>query len=236
MIVSIHQPAYLPWLGYLDRIAQSDTFIFLDMVQFEKNSFTNRNRIKTANGPLWLTVPVLSQGHIGKTLLDLKIDNRQDWKTRHLRSIEQNYRKAPFFAERFARFAALYDVVEDGLADFCFRQLRFWADEFALSARILRARDLAAAGSKSDLVVSLCHAVNATEYLSGPQGRSYLDETTFARAGIKVARPLLRNAKMTITTNSSVKPMVTWKSVKASRISLARSPRVAKCTDGGSCA
>jgi len=186
MIVSIHQPAYLPWLGYLDRIAQSDTFIFLDMVQFEKNSFTNRNRIKTANGPLWLTVPVLSQGHIGKTLLDLKIDNRQDWKTRHLRSIEQNYRKAPFFAERFARFAALYDVVEDGLADFCFRQLRFWADEFALSARILRARDLAAAGSKSDLVVSLCHAVNATEYLSGPQGRSYLDEPTFARAGIKV--------------------------------------------------
>lgn len=184
MIVSIHQPAYLPWLGYLDRIAASDTFIFLDTVQFEKNSFTNRNRIKTANGPLWLTVPVLSQGHIGRTLQDLKIDNRQDWKTRHLRSIEQNYRKAPFFSERFPRLAALYEGTEESLAELCFRQLHFWAGEFRLKAKILRASDLKAEGAKSGLVLSLCQATGATTYLSGPQGRGYLDEASFAGAGI----------------------------------------------------
>ena len=186
MIVSIHQPAYLPWLGYLDRIAQSDTFIFLDTVQFEKNSFTNRNRIKTGNGPLWLTVPVLSHGHIGKTLLDLKIDNRQDWKTKHLRSIEQNYRKAPFFSERFPGLAALYEETGDGLADFCLRQLHFWAKEFSLDTEILRASEFQAEGHKSDLVLSLCKIVGATQYLSGPQGRGYLDEQAFTKAGIEV--------------------------------------------------
>ncbi len=78
MIVSIHQPAYLPWLGYLDRIARSDLFIFLDNVQFERNSFTNRNQIKTANGPVWLTVPVLVQGHLTKKLTQIMIDERRD--------------------------------------------------------------------------------------------------------------------------------------------------------------
>jgi hypothetical protein len=186
MIVSIHQPAYLPWLGYLDRIARSDVFIFLDTVQFEKNSFTNRNRIKTANGPLWLTVPVLSQGHIGKTLRDLEIDNRQDWRSKHLRSIEQNYRRAPFFADRFARLKTLYSQVQNSLTELCFEQLKFWTVEFGLSARLLRASELAVQGTKSDLVLALAAAAGATDYISGPQGRGYLDEPSFRDAGIKL--------------------------------------------------
>ncbi|HET7086171.1 MAG TPA: WbqC family protein [Rhizomicrobium sp.] len=186
MIVSIHQPAYLPWLGYLDRIAQSDVFIFLDTVQFEKNSFTNRNRIKTANGPLWLTVPVLSQGHIGKRLQELRIDNRQDWRTKHLRSIEQNYRKAPYFAERFPRLKALYGHAQDSLTELCFTQLKFWMAEFGLRARLLRASELAVEGAKSDLVLALAAAAGASAYISGPQGRGYLDEASFREAGIKL--------------------------------------------------
>src|SRR5215470_5119272 len=98
MVLTIHQPAYLPWLGYFDRIAQSDAFIFLDNVQFERNSFTNRNRIKTANGPIWLTVPVRLNGHLDQTILATEIDERRDWRRKHLRAIEQNYRRAPCFA------------------------------------------------------------------------------------------------------------------------------------------
>lgn len=95
MILSIHQPAYLPWLGYFDRIARSDKFVYLDNVQFERNSFINRNRIKTANGPIWLTIPVRLKEHFNKTIADIEIDARQNWKRKHLRSIEQNYRHAP---------------------------------------------------------------------------------------------------------------------------------------------
>src|SRR6267378_479446 len=133
MIVSIHQPAYLPWLGYFDRIATSDTFIFLDNVQFEKNSFTNRNRIKTATGSLWLTVPVQTRGHLHKTLLDIEIDSRQDWKRKHLRSIEQNYRSASCFTKRFDRLAASYPPEAGRLVELCFHQLSFWLKELGIS-------------------------------------------------------------------------------------------------------
>jgi hypothetical protein len=186
MIVSIHQPAYLPWLGYFDRIAKSDTFIFLDTVQFERNSYTNRNRIKTANGPIWLTVPVLLQGHLAKKLTEIEIDEKQDWRKKHLRSIEQNYRRASAFAERFTRLAAQYESKTSHLADLCFDQLAFWLRELAIGARVLRASTLAATGSKSDLVLSLCQSVGATTYLSGPLGRGYLDENQFVSAGIDI--------------------------------------------------
>lgn len=187
LTVSIHQPAYLPWLGYFDRIAASDVFIFLDTVQFEKNSFTNRNRIKTPQGPHWLTVPVLGQGHFDKTLIDLEIDGRQDWKKKHLRSIEQNYRRAPFFAERFDRLATTYAPAHRYLAELCFCQLAFWLHELRIPTRVLRASEMAIEGSKSDLVLALCRAVGATTYLSGTLGRDYLREDEFAAAGIALS-------------------------------------------------
>jgi len=186
MIVSIHQPAYLPWLGYFDRIAASDVFVFLDTVQFEKNSFTNRNRIKTAKGPIWLTVPVRLHDHLEKTLIEIEIDNAQNWKKKHLRSIEQNYRRAPFFAKNFDRLAATYLPEENRLAELCYNQLKFWLDEFEIGTRIVRASELPVQGSKSDLVLALCRRLGATTYLSGPLGRGYLAEDKFLAADIEV--------------------------------------------------
>lgn len=184
MTISIHQPAYLPWLGYLDRIAASDAFVFLDTVQFEKNSFTNRNRIKTPQGALWLTVPVLADRHFDRTLADLEIDNRQDWKRKHLRSIEQSYRRSPCFAERVERLVSAYSCDFHYLVELCFDQLRFWLEEFGVRTPVIRASELAVAGSKSDLVLALCKSLRGTRYLSGPLGRDYLDERRFAEAGI----------------------------------------------------
>jgi WbqC-like protein family len=185
MIVSIHQPAYLPWLGYFDRIAKSDVFIFLDTVQFERNSFINRNRIKTSTGPMWLTVPVLSQGHMSKKLAEIEIDERQDWRKKHLRSIEYNYRRAPFFAEKFERLRTRYKGISL-LTDFCFDQLAFWLDELHIGTKLLRASKLNVSGSKSDLVLALCGAVGGTVYLSGPLGRDYLNDASFKAAGIEL--------------------------------------------------
>lgn len=187
MIVSIHQPAYLPWLGYLARIAASDVFVFLDVVQFEKNSFINRNRVKTAGGCLWLTVPVRARGHLSATLLDLEIDNRRDWRRKHLRTIDESYRRAPHYAANAEQLAALFATPENRLAELCFRHLQFWLEEFKIRTPILRASQLPVAGRKSDLVLALCEHLGATTYLSGPMGRHYLEKERFEARGVDVA-------------------------------------------------
>ena len=186
MIVCIHQPAYLPWLGYFDRVAASDLFIFLDTVQFERNSFTNRNRIKTANGPIWLTVPVRLKNHLEKSVIEIEIDNSQSWKKKHLRSIEQNYRKAPGFAGKFERLRLLYTPDDTRLAELCYRQLLFWLSELKIATRVVRSSELGVTGSKSDLVLSLCKEVGANVYISGPFGRDYLVKRRFGEAKIEI--------------------------------------------------
>lgn len=179
MKVSIHQPAYLPWLGYLSRIAQSDIFVFLDTVQFEKNSYTNRNRIKTVNGPLWLTIPVLQQGHITKPLTAIEIDSKQDWRKKHLKSIEMSYRKASQFPKCFYELQSLFSTDEQLLADLCFQQLLFWLKKFNILTPVIRASQLPVTGQKSNLVLAICKHLNATEYISGPMGRGYLRDEDF---------------------------------------------------------
>lgn len=186
MIVSIHQPAYLPWLGYLARIAASDVFVYLDTVQFEKNSFTNRNRIKTADGPIWLTVPVLQRGHLTKRLMDIEVDWQRDWRKKHLRSIEQCYRRAPRFDECFGRLVDLYEHKDRRLAELCYRHLRFWLRELDITTQVVRASDIDLSAQNSDLVLSLCRHLGATTYLSGPLGRDYLKEDDFAAANIRL--------------------------------------------------
>ena len=117
LTLSIHQPAYLPWLGYFDKIARSDLFVFLDTVQFEAGSFINRNRIKTANGPAWLTIPVKAKDHLTKTLLELEVDARQPWRDKHLRSIRFAYAKAPRFVECMPKIAGLFNDTEKLLTE-----------------------------------------------------------------------------------------------------------------------
>ena len=187
MIISIHQPAYLPWLGYLTRIAESDAFVFLDCVQFEKNSFTNRNKIKTAQGAQWLTVPVLQAGHMSGTLAELEIDPRPDWRRKHLLSIEQNYRKAPCFKDRFPRLAELYAQPFHLLADLCFEQLKFWLRELGINTRVVRASTLPVSAAKGELVLEICRHLGADAYISGPLGKGYLEPEAFAAAGVALS-------------------------------------------------
>src|SRR5579864_5457599 len=99
MKVAISQPTYLPWLGYLDLIDQVDTFVLLDNVQFEKQSWQQRNRIKTPTGLQWLTVPVIFKGRFGQHIQDVEI--REDFAAKHLRALELNYRRAQYFDQYF---------------------------------------------------------------------------------------------------------------------------------------
>ena len=184
MILSAHQPAYLPWLGYFDKIAHADVFVYLDTVQFEKNSFINRNQIKTPQGALWLTIPVKTKGHTSGSLRTTEIDDTQPWRAKHLKSIEMNYRKAPNFETCFSKIEALIRLPESNLAEYCFHQLKFWLDELGIDTRIVRSSELPIESAKSDLILDLCKHFSAMKYLSGALGRDYLVEDDFKKAGI----------------------------------------------------
>lgn len=186
MILAAHQPAYLPWLGYLDRIAIADVFVYLDTVQFEKNSYINRNRIKTPVGAKWLTIPVKTRGHMSATLRDTEIDCTRSWREKHLKTIEMNYTRATQFRTCFPKLKSLLADNSGSLAGLCFRQLRFWLEEFRISTRIVRASELQVSTSKSALILDLCRELGATRYLSGALGRNYLVREDFAAAGVAI--------------------------------------------------
>jgi hypothetical protein len=188
MIVSIHQPAYLPWLGYFDKISKADLFIHLDTVQFQKNSFQNRNKILTQQGPTWLTVPVLTKGqHFDIPLKELEIDCRSKWRKKHLTSIRMNYAKAPQFEIIFPKLESIYNSEWEKLSALCEHMMRQFVEILSIKTKIIIASDMPLIDSKkSDLVLDLCREAGADEYLSGALGRDYLDLESFAKAGIKV--------------------------------------------------
>lgn len=188
MIVGIHQPAYLPWLGYFDRIRAVDLFIYLDTVQFQKGSFQNRNRVLTGKGPAWLTVPVETAGKLYSTLLkDVSIDNSQNWQAKHWGTLRMNYSGAPMFRELAPKLEPYYAHPWLRLADLCWEMLSMFNSMLGIGTQIVRASELGEVdGRKSDLVLNLCRRVGATTYLSGSQGRDYLDIGSFRSAGIDV--------------------------------------------------
>jgi hypothetical protein len=186
MILSAHQPAYLPWMGYFDKIARADVFVFLDTVQFEKNSYINRNQIKTPQGALWLTIPVKTKGHTSASLVTTEIDDSQPWRTKHLKTIEMTYRRAPRFEECFPKIESLIRFSESNLADYCFHQLHFWLDVLEINTRVVRSSQLSIESIKSDLILDLCRHFSANHYLSGKLGHDYLVEEDFLKYGVAI--------------------------------------------------
>jgi len=187
MIVSINQPAYLPWLGYFHRIAIADAHIVLDHVQFEKNSFTNRNKIRTRDGWSWLTVPVKTAGKFGQLPInEIEIANEKKWAIKHWETLRLGYAKAPFFTEHAAFFESIYSRSWQRLVDLTGEITAYLLRAFEIKTRLYFSSQMKAAGRKDELVLNLCRELGATLYLSGPLGRNYLREDLFREAGIAV--------------------------------------------------
>jgi hypothetical protein len=187
-VVAIHQPNYLPWLGYFYKLMHSNIFVYLDNVPYEKNGYTNRNLIKTAQGTQWLTVGVLTKGHFGQAINELKINNNIDWNTNHWKSIMQNYSHAPFFNYYKEEFNTIYKQKWDSLAVLneililtCCKMLKITNVEF------IRASSLNTSGKSTELLIDICHKVGVDNYLSGFGGAKYMEEDKFIQAGIKIS-------------------------------------------------
>lgn len=187
MIVSIHQPGYLPWHGLFHRIALSDVHVFFDTAQFEKNGFNNRVRIRAGHGVQWLTVPIRAKGRFGShPLSDARIDAASRWRGAHWKTLVQAYGRAPHFRASADFLETLYHTPWTHLVSLNVECIRYFAAALGLECRFVLASTLDGAGTCSSLVLSLCRAVGATTYVSGPNGRAYLDGAAFAQAGVAV--------------------------------------------------
>ncbi|MCS6243442.1 MAG: WbqC family protein [Opitutus sp.] len=190
MIVSIMQPAYLPWLGYFDRIAKSDLHIVLDDVAIDANSktkFANRNKIRTPDGWIWLTVPLRSKGKHGNLLLsEAEITPDTPWRQKHLGALQSNYTRTPYFAEHRAYFGDIYARDWAHLDALTAETTGYLRGALGITCPIQRSSAMNASGEKDALILNLCREVGATTYISGPFGREYLDAAAFAAAGIQL--------------------------------------------------
>ena len=190
MIVAAHQPHYLPWLGYLDKLAKADLFVVMDDLQYEAQNFQNRQRVKLSDGAQWLTVPLL-RGSQTDRICDKRIDHsaspRQHWQRRHWLTIEANYRKARYFTRYADELRELYTRPWATLLELDLRALELARSWLGIKTPILRASSLELAGTKTDRLIDLCKKVGARAYLTGNGGSAgYLDAEKMGRAGIGV--------------------------------------------------
>lgn len=187
MVIGILQPGYLPWLGFFEQMHKSDVFVIYDDVQYDKESWRNRNRIKTANGVQWLTVPVLIKFEDHPLINEVNIDNKVNWRKKHLYSIRQNYSRAPFFKKYIDIFEEAYLKEWEYLIDIDMYFILKLAQCLNMSdKRIFRSSSLGTAGSRIERLINICKYFNADTFYEGKMGRNYINESYFAEHGIKV--------------------------------------------------
>lgn len=184
MIISIHQPQYLPWDNFFKKIKKSDCFIFLDNVEFQKNGLQNRNQIKTSNGPIWLTVPIKQK--LGQKISDVEIDNSKDWKKKHWKTISENYNKSSYFDNFKENFQNIFLSDWNNLSELNIKIILEILMILNIKTKIYKASDLNVQGRSTELLVNLCKKIKSKTYLSGEGGKNYLDLEKFKEAGIKV--------------------------------------------------
>jgi len=184
--ISAHQPAYLPWMGYFHKIINSDIFIVMDSVQYEKNSFINRNKINTPNGDIWLTVPVLTKDYKTKQLKDLEIQNNIKWKQKHVDSIFFNYKKTQYFKYYYPVIKDMYQISHNNLGDLLKHQLKVLLNLLEIDTKIVYLSDLNINSSKQELIKDMCLSTDSNEFIFGSQGKNYAEKNYFDKNNISI--------------------------------------------------
>lgn len=189
MIITIHQPEHLPWLGFFNKISKAEKFVILDNVQFRKNYFQNRNRIIGSNGVQFVNVPTKTKGHTDSDLAHTEISadgSNARWKEKYLKTIRMSYSKHPFFYEVFPVLENAIETESEFLYDINFMIIKLFAEKLDIHPEYVRASEMRLDGAKSDLILNICKQLKADVYIAGPSGRDYLDIQSFFNIGITV--------------------------------------------------
>ncbi len=182
--IAVLQPSYLPWIGYFEQIERVDDFIFYDDVQYTKNDWRNRNRIKHAGGTMWLSVPV--RDPFGKAINSVEIDNTKPWRRKHLNALGSNYRRCTFFEEVYPLVEQAFIKNHDKLSALNVDIITNIMAYLQINTSVHLASQLNVGGDKNSRLINLCRHFEARTYYSGAAAREYLECEAFENAGIDV--------------------------------------------------
>lgn len=191
MIVAIHQPCFLPWLGYLDRMLQADLFVVLDHVQFERRNYQNRTRVLLDGQQHWLTVPVVQRSQ-QERIVEKQIDNppadeKKWWGSKLHQTLRHAYRDAPYFDLYAPELQEILESRQERLVDLNHSMLNFVRKVLDIRTPLLNSSTMGVSGARSELILDICRVAGADTYLAGMGGsRQYLDQEAFAAAGIDI--------------------------------------------------
>jgi len=187
MILTAHQPSYLPWLGLFAKMKKSDIFVYFDNVSYSKRDWSSRNKIRNEKSWLWLTVPVLTQGKKNQIFTEVKIDNNQEWARKHWAKISMNYSKAPFFSLYENFFKDVYNTEWNYLSELDEHITKYLMKILGIKTKFVKAStSLQLEGKKSSLVLDMCKKMNASTIIFGGEGKNFAEVEDFESAGIKV--------------------------------------------------
>jgi len=184
MVLTAHQPVYLPWLGLFHKIAVADRFVSFNQVQYQPKNWNNRNRVKTTQTPVWLTVPTNRKGYLKKMMSEIKINNEVPWARKHWGTLLHNYGKAPYFKKYADFFESIYEREWGTLVELNETMLQWFLDTLGIDVKVESASDYKFRGEKSELVMDMCQQLGADVYIFGANGYDYADTKAFDFAGI----------------------------------------------------
>ena len=181
-IIAIHQPNYIPWLGYFYKIYQSDVFVYLDDAQFSNEGMHNYTYIKTVSGSFRLKYPV--QQSLGDKINEVRPKDELGWKGKHLKMIESNYHNANYFNEVFSDYNELILKEYSNVATLNISFIEFFAEKLGFNAEYIKASDLNINRAKSEKIIAICEALGGNIYYSGTGAKAYQKEEDFRLYGI----------------------------------------------------
>lgn len=178
MRIGIHQPNYIPWCGYFYKIFKSDIFVFLDDVQYEKNGFSDRNSIKTPQGQCYLKIPIKKPG-LKTNYNEVILNDELKWREKHLKMIEMNYKRAPYYDLVMPLLQELYNTRYFTLSEFNKKIITELALKMEFDTHFVCSSDLSVTGKSTERLIDIIQALDGDTYISGKGGTKYQDEALF---------------------------------------------------------
>lgn len=182
--LAILQPSYIPWIGYFEQIANVDIFVFYDDVQYTKNDWRNRNRIKTQNGESWLSVPV--KASTKKKISEVMVDDTKAWRIKHLKTLKQFYSKSKYFKDIYPLLEKNINSNTNSISDLSIIIIKDISKYLELDTKFYLSSNLDVAGDKNTRLINICKHFNVSTYYSGTAAKEYVDAELFLKNNIEL--------------------------------------------------